>query len=440
MRISAVTMRTQNISVLSAAAKILQVLMWHTKSWIDRPCHQCHSFESSSIDLESSLLSKPGIVDVETIDDLRSRLSGVYNSDEGFILHVGDCAETFSSCNPERIKRDLDFIMSMGVLMGHGTVCIGRICGQFAKPRSSPVENHVNHGKIPVYRGDIINDVSPSKRDPDPSRMMEAYSLCSDMIKIVETTSVFTSHECLLLDYESSLVRNSSVTGQPYLTSAHFVWIGDRTREIDGPHIEFCRGVANPIGIKVGPSSDPQSIRRCVMILNPSNSAGKVTIITRLGHTHVRSKLPNLIEALRDQKVLWQCDPMHGNTVHVASGKTRFLSSIIEELSETLSVHSEVGSRLHGLHLEATGDVDVTECVGCNVNIEDLTLRFRSACDPRLNPQQTKFVLEHLIAHRSSKDSMYISDSCRLTTAEDSSWLGPSSTSSDSEYSECSKQ
>lgn len=406
--------------------------MWHPESWKAFPAKQQPEYidEEQVQAMTQELTRKCGIVSIESIRKLSDRLASVFETSGEFLLHAGDCAETFESCTRERVNRDLDFLHTSAQSVPAKTVCIGRICGQFAKPRSAPTECHPEHGHVPVYRGDLVNTTHASARVSEPNRMLTAYEKCKATIATVEASPIFTSHECLLLPYESGLVRLHN--DQYFLTSAHFVWIGDRTRDLHGAHIEFCRGISNPLGIKVGPSSDPAEIRKCIERLDPGNIPGRITVITRLGASNVRTQLPQLIDHLRGLKVLWQCDPMHGNTVQRGSRKTRYVDNILDEISDTVLVHNQMDSRLHGLHLEATGE-DVTECIGTGVQESGLHLRYTSACDPRLNPAQTKEVIEHLSALLFSKDTPSLSDSSGLTTAGDTSHLSPSGRSSDQE-------
>jgi len=316
------------------------------------------------------------------------------------ILHAGDCAETFESCYRDRILRDVNFLLSMGVIINSPLV-IGRICGQFGKPRSNHVEIHPDSGEIPVFRGDIIN--GHTDRQHEPKRMIEAHALSKSMYThLMDTTSnhrsfpkIFTSHECLLLSYESRLVRQRGEYA--YCTSAHFLWIGDRTRSIDGAHVEFCRGIRNPIGLKVSATADPNEIAEIVVRLNPHKIPGKISIITRFGAG--KNGLGYLFSALANagyaHLVLWQCDPMHGNTIQVGRYKTRRIDDIKQEIHETVLSHRKNGTRLHGIHLETTG-ADVTECIGSGVTVDDLGDRYETACDPRLNPKQTCAVLQYL--------------------------------------------
>lgn len=394
--------------------------------------HQQPAYDDSEavtsvcVDIES----QAGIVGIESIDALRFALKGLSECDQGILVHAGDCAETFASCSSHRVGRDVNFLCE---LSKECPVTIGRIRGQFAKPRSSPVELHSDLGQIPVFRGDIINGTCPTQRRPDPRRMLTAYALCRDMDL---PPSLFSSHECLLLPYEESLVRFCERTQRHFSSSAHFLWIGDRTRDLDGAHVEFCRGLSNPIGIKVGPSSNPAVIRDCILRLNPANEYGKITVITRYGAGNVQCNLPQLIEMLRDLNVLYQCDPMHGNTVVLSSGlKTRFVETIMVEIAEVISAHRSVGSRIHGIHLETTG-ADVTECVGCGVHVDDVPNRYESACDPRLNPTQAKAVVAYTLQllNHDVKVPSSMASSSRLTTA-DTSASGSLSFSSDEERS-----
>ena len=379
--------------------------------------------------VRSQLVASPPIVDHRSIADLSRQLRDLHASPDGFLVHAGDCAETLASCIRERVDRDISFLHDLATIVD-ASIIIGRICGQFAKPRSSPVETHAVHGEIPVYRGDIINGVNVESRSADPSRMLDAYIACAGIIHQFQhpDRNVYVSHECLLLPYEASLVRQ--VGDLWYLTSAHFVWIGDRTRDLDGAHIEFCRGLANPIGIKIGPSSVPSEVRRCIERLNPDNVPGRITVITRFGSGSVRSKLPSLIHALNGLAVVWQCDPMHGNTVQRGPVKTRDVAVIKDEITDTVNVHREMGSRLHGIHLEATGS-DVTECMGAGVDHNSLHLRYESACDPRLNPDQAREVLQHLALLLASTSPELKpcdrSESSRQTTACDVTDIFPPS-------------
>ena len=372
---------------------------WHPLSWETFPAAQQPDYTDSSVLSEVVSLLKATaepVVDIDDIEELLGHLRTVTEDDECKIfVHAGDCAETFDSCTKDRVVRDLKFLSNIGSLGGAPFV-IGRICGQFGKPRSCPVEDHPEAGSIPVFRGDIINGANPYERSHDPNRMVTAHRMSRRMMDFVrehETTSVFTSHECLLLPYESALVR--MVGSHAYNTSAHFLWIGDRTRDIGGAHVEFCRGLRNPIGIKVSHTANPDEIVKIVKKINPDNVPGKVTIITRFGALNQPDDLIRKIRECGCAPVVWQCDPMHGNTIQIGRRKTRRVDDIKQEISNTIEAHQRNGTRLHGIHLEATG-ADVTECIGFGVDETELDNRYLSACDPRLNPTQTRHVLEFL--------------------------------------------
>ena len=363
--------------------------MWSPDSWRGFPASQqpVYSDFTGVESVVSDLRGCLGVVDPVEIDSLVEQLGRVI-LEGGFLLHAGDCAETFVSCTRERVLQDCAFLEEVSSIVDANFV-LGRICGQFGKPRSNPFE-----GVLPVFRGDIINGLND--RSPDPNRMLTALNCSRQMYQHVPRGSLYTSHECLLLPYESALVRCHNAF---YNTSAHFLWIGDRTRELDGAHVEFCRGIANPVGIKVGPSANWVEILEIVDRLNPKNIPGKITIITRFGAA-CAEKLPQLIETMRGRHIVWQCDPMHGNTVQIGMVKTRYLHAIMDEIEATLIAHQACDSRLHGIHLETTGTSGVTECVGGNVGKDDLHKMYLSACDPRLNPDQTRQVLHFLAAMR----------------------------------------
>lgn len=371
------------------------MLEWHPQSWERYHASQQPDYDDAEaverVVAQLKMHAEP-IVTFEGIERLLVRLREIVEEEDSMVfIHAGDCAETFDSCNRDRLIRDVNFLSSMAEVVDAPLV-IGRICGQFGKPRSNPIEEHPIAGSIPVFRGDIVNGVDPADRKHDPTRMIEAHRLSKGMVELLGSEeSVFTSHECLLLPYESALVRYSGP--HAYNTSAHFLWIGDRTRELDGAHVEFCRGVRNPIGIKVSHTADPSDIVEIVKKLNPDRLPGKVTIITRFGASNSPDDLIRAIQESGCPPVVWQCDPMHGNTVQVGKRKTRRLEDIKREISRTIEAHIRNGSRLHGIHLESTG-ADVTECIGCDVTEDALNQNYMSACDPRLNPQQTRHVLD----------------------------------------------
>jgi 3-deoxy-7-phosphoheptulonate synthase len=369
-----------------------------------------------------------------------------------FVLQGGDCSESFDDCNSGTILRKLKVLIQMSLVLICGSkkriVRVGRIAGQYAKPRSADMEKRGDI-ELPSYRGDIVNrsGFTPAERRPDPQLMLRAYERSSltinyiralseggfadlhhpenwdlefvrntpgsrryqqlleslsDSIRFMEAVSqgeltqltrvdFFTSHEALLLLFEQALTRMERQRGW-YNLGTHMAWIGDRTRAIDGAHIEYFRGIRNPIGLKVGNSMAPDELIEVIRILNPDNEPGRLTLIHRFGAEKIRSKLPSLAEAVLRSgcKVLWSCDPMHGNGQTARNGiKTRSFDDIMSEIITAFRIHKEVGSRLSGIHLELTGE-DVTECIGGpgNLSESDLTRDYRSQVDPRLNYEQ----------------------------------------------------
>lgn len=384
---------------------------------------------------------------------------------KAFLLQGGDCAESFKEFRADNIRDTFRVILQMAVVLTFGgqmpVIKVGRMAGQFAKPRSDNLETR-GDVSLPSYRGDNINGdgFTSAERVPDPQRLVKAYSqsaatlnllrafatggyaamervskweldfmnceeqaakyeelasrvdealgfmsacgLTSDH-SIMRSTDFFTSHECLLLPYEQALTRIDSTTGQWYDCSAHMVWVGERTRQLDGAHIEFLRGVANPLGIKVSDKMDPAELVTVCRILNPDNRPGRLTVIVRMGAEKLRAKLPALIQSVEREGVVvtWVCDPMHGNTIKAPNGyKTRGFSSIRAELRAFFDVHDELGTHAGGVHLEMTGQ-NVTECIGGSneVTIDDLSSRYHTHCDPRLNASQS-LELAFLIADR----------------------------------------
>jgi 3-deoxy-7-phosphoheptulonate synthase len=372
---------------------------------------------------------------------------------EAFVLQGGDCAETFAGSTADAIRGKLRTLLQMAVILTYAAsvpvVKIGRLAGQFAKPRSSDTETR-NGTALPAYRGDAVNglEFTAEARTPDPQRMLRAchYSaatlnLCraftqggyADLRQVhtwntdfvaaspagqryealaseidraltfmhasgtnpaeFRTVEFYSSHEALLLDYERALTRIDSRTGLPYDTSAHFPWIGERTRALDGAHVEFFRHLRNPIGVKLGPSATPQDALSLIEALNPDNEPGRLTFITRMGAARIRSSLPPIAEkvAASGAQVVWVCDPMHGNTIETPDGrKTRHVEDILTEVTGFFEVHRSLGTHPGGIHIEFTGD-DVTECVGGSHGLteDDLTFRYETACDPRLNRSQS---------------------------------------------------
>ncbi|HEY2312021.1 MAG TPA: 3-deoxy-7-phosphoheptulonate synthase class II [Streptosporangiaceae bacterium] len=399
----------------------------------------------------AELAGLPPLVFAGECDLLRERLAAVTRG-EAFVLQGGDCAETFAGATADAVRAKLQTILQMAVVLTYGAsvpiVKIGRLAGQFAKPRSRPTE--VRDGvELPAYRGDAVNgfDFTPASRAHDPDRMLRAYhcaavtlNLCrafttggyADMHQVhawnqdfvrqspsgeryerlageidralsfmracgsdpseLRTVEFYSSHEALLLPYEQALTRIDSRTGLPYDLSAHFLWVGERTRALDGPHVEFAAGIRNPIGLKVGPQATPDGVRALIRKLSPDGEPGRLTLITRLGAGLIRTLLPPIVEAVEAEgiPVAWICDPMHGNTFEAPSGhKTRRLDDVLDEVQGFFDVHRRIGTHPGGIHIEFTGD-NVTECVGGSYEIiaEDLHQRYETACDPRLNRSQ----------------------------------------------------
>jgi 3-deoxy-7-phosphoheptulonate synthase len=397
------------------------------------------------------LAGLPPLVFAGECDVLRERLAAVARG-EAFVLQGGDCAETFAGATADAVRAKLQTLLQMAVVLTYGAsvpiVKIGRLAGQFAKPRTRPTESH-NGTELPVYRGDAINDVefTAQARTPDPARLLRAYhcsavtlNLCrafatggyadlhqvhawnQDFVKQspagqryerlageidralafmracgadpeeLRAVELYSSHEALVLDYEQALTRRDSRTGLMYDTSAHFVWVGERTRDLNGAHVEFASGISNPIGVKVGPDAKPADVLALIDRLNPARDPGRLMLITRMGAGRVRDALPPLISAVIAEgiEVPWVCDPMHGNTFEAPSGhKTRRLHDVLEEVRGFFEVHRGLGTHPGGIHIEFTGD-NVTECVGGSHEIvaDDLYQRYETACDPRLNRSQ----------------------------------------------------
>ncbi|KXX83228.1 Phospho-2-dehydro-3-deoxyheptonate aldolase [Madurella mycetomatis] len=439
-----------------------QALEWTPDSWRSKPIKQCPEYPDKAALAKSlsELKRLPPIVHPREIVRLKQHLRDVARGD-AFLLQGGDCAELFDYCEQNAIESKIKLLLQMSLVLIWGAdkrvVRIGRMAGQYAKPRSSPMET-VNGRQVPSFRGDILNGFHPDERELDPGRLVRAYhhssatlnyiraaissgiadlhrpldwglghvrdptlkakyqeavNFLTDMLRFMhtigadkneklDTVDLFTSHEGLLLEYEESLTRLLDDPSPPsphskkeyYDTSAHFLWIGDRTRQLDHAHVEFFRGIANPLGVKVGPTTPASDLLALLRTLNPSREPGKITLITRYGAGKVASLLPAHIRAVEDSEyartVVWQCDPMHGNTQSVSGGiKTRRFSDIFSELQQTLRIHKEQGSYLGGVHLELTGDA-VTECLGGSEGLgeDDLSTNYTSFCDPRLNEKQ----------------------------------------------------
>ncbi|CAN6656757.1 hypothetical protein TRVA0_029S00826 [Trichomonascus vanleenenianus] len=432
---------------------------WSPTSWHSKPITQDVVYDDFS-EVEKALEkleSLPPLVNPGEIEELKTKLKAAANG-EAFILQGGDCAELFDYCNQDRIEAKLKVLLQMSLVLIWGTklpvVRIGRIAGQYAKPRSKLTEVVEGYGEIPSFRGDNINGYDPSDRKPDASRLVSSYfhsaatlnfirsSLASgfadlhypfewDLSHVVKdqvreryqevvnsisqglefiatcgtdssqglkSIDFFTSHEALLLEYEQSLTRHlRSKNGGEYKwynTSAHFIWIGDRTRQVDGAHVEFFRGVQNPIGIKVGPSTVTDELVRLLDVVDPDYEDGRVTLISRYGADKIEKMLPEQIRAVQKSghKVVWISDPCHGNTKvsPVTKLKTRYFNDMVKEIKLALEIHRANDSKLNGVHLELTGD-DVTECIGGSQALEDedLVLRYDTVCDPRLSLSQS---------------------------------------------------
>lgn len=429
---------------------------WTPLSWRNKPVQQLPSYpdQIKLQQAEQYLANQPPLVFAGEARALREDLAKVAKG-EAFLLQGGDCAESFDEFRTSHIRDTFKALMQMAVVLTFGgqkpVVKIGRIAGQFAKPRSADMET-INGLSLPSYRGDIINgiDFNEKSRVPDPQRMVTAYNQSTSTLNLLRAfaqggladlnqvhkwnldfikksplgeryetlagsiedslafmnacginpatapqlreTTLYTSHEALLLPYEQALTRCDSLTGKWYDCSAHMLWIGDRTRQIDHAHIEFLRGVENPIGIKVGPTTVPEELLRIIDIVNPNNEAGRLTLIVRMGADKVADHLPALIRAIQREgkNVVWSSDPMHGNTIKAPNGyKTRRVDDILREVQQFFQINKAEGSYAGGVHFEMTGR-NVTECVGGAFQIteHDLSQRYHTYCDPRLNADQ----------------------------------------------------
>ncbi len=430
---------------------------WSPKSWRSKPIMQVPDYPDAArlAAVEAQLASFPPLVFAGECRDLEAKLAAVVDG-RAFLLQGGDCAESFEEHGPNLIRDFFRIFLQMAVVLTYQAatpvVKVGRIAGQFAKPRSSPYEV-VDGVSLPSYRGDIINAAAftPLERIPDPQRQIMAYRQSAATLNFVralanggyaslanvhkwmlgflnaspqwapyedlaerieraldfmracgvdpevhpelKATEFFTSHEALLLGYEEALTRRDSTQiDEPWVaTSGHMIWIGDRTRQPDHAHVEFCRGVLNPIGLKCGPSLQPDELVRLCSVLNPENRKGRLTLIARFGAEKAEKHLPALVEAVRREglNVVWSCDPMHGNTVTMNGRKTRPFDLIRREVQTFFDVHQGLGTVPGGIHLEMTGK-NVTECTGglVPVSADDLGERYDTACDPRLNAEQ----------------------------------------------------
>ena len=429
---------------------------WNPNSWRELPILQQPQYPDQDVlkSVEGQLKTAPPLVFAEETRSLFKQLEDVCEG-RAFLLQGGDCAESFSDFNAANIRDTFKTILQMAVVLTYGGKCpvvkIARMAGQYAKPRSADLET-IDGVSLPSYRGDIINniDFTAEARIPDPQRLMTAYhhsaatlnllrafaqggladlhqvnrwnmgfvaanpqkqkyqqlaDKIQDALEFMEVcginstiapslkeTDLYTSHEALLLGYEEALTRRDHLSGDWYDCSAHFVWIGERTRQLDHAHIEFFKGIKNPLGVKVGPGMDPDELIRLIDALNPDNIPGRLTLITRMGADVLPEKLPALVRKVQQEgrKVIWSSDPMHGNTEKATSGyKTRNFDNIMREISQFFSVHKAEGSYAGGVHLEMTGQ-HVTECTGgaYGLSDDDLAQRYKTQCDPRLNADQ----------------------------------------------------
>ena len=445
---------------------------WRPNSWRDFPVCQLPTYPDPAKvkEAEATLASYPPLVFAGEARRLKDQLADVCEG-KAFLLQGGDCAESFAEFHPDNIRDSFRVLLQMAVVLTYAASCpvvkVGRMAGQFAKPRSADTET-IDGVELASYRGDIINGIgfTEEKRVPDPERMVKAYSQAASTLNLLRAfaqggyanltsvhkwnldfvdnnpaakryseladrigdalafmeacgvnpesasqlhgTDFYTSHEALLLGYEEALTRVDSTSGDWYDTSAHMLWVGDRTRQLDGAHFEFMSGIANPIATKVGPTMEVDELLKVIDKLNPENEAGRLTLITRFGADNVEKHLPKFLSAVKAEgkKVIWSCDPMHGNTIKASSGyKTRPFGQVMKEVENFFAAHKAEGTWAGGVHLELTGQ-DVTECTGGAVDIteEGLASRYHTHCDPRLNAGQSIelafLVAEHLKEER----------------------------------------
>ena len=429
---------------------------WTPYSWRDYPIVQQPSWpDPAALEaVEATLKNYPPLVFAGEARRLKAQLGEVAEG-RAFLLQGGDCAESFAEFHPDNIRDTFRVLLQMAVVLTYGAnrpvIKLGRMAGQFVKPRSGDTET-VDGVELPSYRGDMVNAIefTPEARKPDAERMLRCYAQAASTLNLLRAfaqggyadlhqvhrwnlgfvarsplgeayreiadrigdaldfmaacginsknspqlaaTDFYTSHEALLLSYEQAMTRTDSTTGEWYDCSAHMLWIGDRTRQLDGAHVEFLRGVGNPIGLKVGPTLEADDLIRLIDTLNPNNDPGRLTLISRMGADNVEAKLAPLVRAVQGEGrvVVWACDPMHGNTVKSSTGyKTRAVDRILAEVSGFFAVHQAEGSYAGGVHFEMTGQ-DVTECIGGAQKITEHSLsdRYHTACDPRLNASQ----------------------------------------------------
>lgn len=422
-------------------------------AWRELPIRQQPSWPDAdeAERVRAELSTVPPLVFAGEVDRLRERLAQAAEG-KAFVLQGGDCAETFAGATADKIRARVRTILQMAIVLTYGAsvpiVKMGRMAGQFAKPRSKDIEER-DGVTLPAYRGDIVNDYAFTEagRTPDPERILRGYHMAASTLNLVRafTTGGFADmrevhawnqgfaknpanaryerlateidravrfmeaaganfdelrdvefyvgHEGLLMDYERPLTRIDSRTGLPYDTSGHFIWIGERTRDLAEAHVDFASRIRNPIGVKLGPTTTPEVLRALVEKLDPEREPGRLTFITRMGAGKIRDALPPLLEAMRDEEVqpLWITDPMHGNGITTSTGyKTRRFDDVVDEVQGFFEAHRAAGTHPGGIHVELTGD-DVTECLGGSEHIDELALetRYESLCDPRLNHMQS---------------------------------------------------
>ena len=432
-------------------------MSWSPNSWRDFPIKQQPTYEDLELlkQVETKLAGYPPLIFAGEARSLKNKLAKV-SKGEAFLLQGGDCAESFNAFNANNIQNLYKLVLQMAVIMTFSgekpVVKIGRLAGQFAKPRSSDFET-IDGVSLPSYRGDIVNDIGfdKSSRMPNPEKLLQAYNQSSATLNLVRAfsrggfadlnevhrwnlsfiknnpiglkyeelsdkigksmkfiescginaqntpqlhqTTLYTSHEALLLNYEEALTRRDSITGDWYDCSAHMLWIGDRTRDLNEAHIEFFRGIKNPIGCKVGPTMGEDELIQLIDKLNPENEEGRLNLIVRMGANKVAEAYPNLLRRVKEEgrSVVWSCDPMHGNVEKSSTGyKTRDFDNILKEVQEFFQIHKAEGTIAGGIHLEMTGE-NVTECTGsqsCAITADDLGSRYHTQCDPRLNANQ----------------------------------------------------
>ena len=448
---------------IAAPAEVLEGL----EHWRSLPIKQQPVWDDLAevAQVSKTLSTLPPLVFAGEVDQLRDRLAAAARG-EAFLLQGGDCAETFAGATADQIRNRVKTVLQMAVVLTYAAempvIKMGRMAGQFAKPRSSDNETRGDI-TLPAYRGDIVNgyDFTPESRRADPQRMLQGYNTAVSTLNLIRAftqggfadlrevhnwnkgftanpanaryeqlageidraikfmhacgadfealrrTEFFVSHEALLMDFERPMTRIDSRTGTPYNTSAHFLWIGERTRELDGAHVDFLSRVRNPIGVKLGPTTTPETMRELIDKLDPNREPGRLTFITRMGAGKIRDALPPLLEAVKatDANPLWITDPMHGNGITTPTGyKTRRFDDVVDEVKGFFEAHRAVGTFPGGLHVELTGD-DVTECLGGSdqINEADLATRYESLCDPRLNHMQSlelAFLVAEELGHR----------------------------------------